>query len=104
MLVLTGVMLGGVLLVMVGEQVQEMQQAGWMSATQLHLPIPGWMGMWFAIFPNVEGLAAQTLAGAIVIGSYYLARRGCKRNTEQRATGHDSSCVLPDCEQCGLSK
>jgi high-affinity iron transporter len=104
MLVLTGVMLGGVLLVMVGEQVQEMQQAGWMSATQLHLPVPGWMGMWFAVFPNIEGLAAQVLAAAIVIGSYYLARRGCRRNTALKTAGHDSSCVLPDCEQCNLSK
>lgn len=104
MLVLTGIMLGGVLLVMVGEQVQEMQQAGWMSATQLQLPVPGWMGMWFAVFPNVEGLAAQALAGTLVIGSYYLARRGCRRNSELQAAGHDSSCVLPDCEQCGVKR
>ena len=75
MLVLTGVMLGAVLLVMVGEQVQEMQQAGWLSTTHLALPIPGWMGMWFAIFPNVQGLAAQAVAGAFVGGSFFVARR-----------------------------
>ena len=69
MLVLTGVMLGAVLLVMVGEQVQEMQQAGWCSTTTLTMPIPAWMGMWFAVFPNAEGLAAQFVAGAFVIGS-----------------------------------
>ena len=33
MLILTGVMLGAVLLVMVGEEVQEMQQAGWLSVS-----------------------------------------------------------------------
>ena len=77
MLVLTGVMLGAVLLVMVGEQVQEMQQAGWCSTTTLTMPIPAWMGMWFAVFPNAEGLAAQFVAGAFVIGSYVLARRAC---------------------------
>lgn len=73
MLVLTGVMLGAVLIVMVGEEVQEMQQAGWLTTTNLHLPIPDWMGLWFAVFPNVEGLIAQLLAGVFVLGSYFLA-------------------------------
>jgi high-affinity iron transporter len=73
MLVLTGVMLGAVLIVMVGEEVQEMQQAGWLTTTNLRLPIPDWMGLWFAVFPNVEGLVAQLLAGVFVLGSYFLA-------------------------------
>ncbi|WP_218027525.1 FTR1 family iron permease [Dictyobacter alpinus] len=74
MLVLTGVMLGAVLLVMVGEQAQEMQLAHWISTTPVNLPIPEWMGLWFAIFPTVETLVAQALAGIVVIGSYFLAR------------------------------
>ncbi len=73
MLVLTGVMLGAVLVVMVGESVQEMQQAHWIATTAVNLPIPGWMGIWFAVFPNVEGLVAQALAAALVIGSYLWA-------------------------------
>nr|BBH91849.1 hypothetical protein KTA_00480 [Thermogemmatispora argillosa] len=73
MLVLTGVMLGVVLIVMVGESVQEMQLAGWLSTTPVPLPIPDWMGLWFAVFPNVEGLVAQALAAILVIGSYFLA-------------------------------
>lgn len=73
MLVLTGVMLGAVLIVMVGEEVQEMQLAGWLTTTNLPLPIPGWAGLWFAIFPNIEGLAAQLLAAIFVLGSYFLA-------------------------------
>lgn len=73
MLVLTGVMLGAVLVVMVGEEVQEMQLAGWLTTTNLPLPIPDWMGLWFAIFPNVEGLLAQVLAAIFVLGSYFLA-------------------------------
>ena len=76
MLVLTGVMLGGVLLVMVGEQAQEMQQAGWLRATDVPLHLPDWLGTWFAVFPNVQGLAAQAGAAALVIGSFLLARRG----------------------------
>ncbi len=75
MLVLTGVMLGGVLLVMVGEQVQEMQQANWLRTTDLPLHLPDWLGTWFALFPNVQGLAAQAGAAAVVIGSFVLARR-----------------------------
>ena len=43
MLVLTGIMLGAVLLVMVGEEVQEMQQAGWISTTTLKISMPVWL-------------------------------------------------------------
>ena len=74
MLVLTGVMLGAVLVVMVGESAQELQLANWISTTPVPLPIPAWMGTWFAVFPNVESLAAQAFAAAFVIGSYFMAR------------------------------
>ena len=74
MLVWTGVLLGAVLLVMVGESVQEMQLAGWIKATPIRLPIPAWVGLWFAVFPNVEGLVSQALAAFLVIGSYFSAQ------------------------------
>lgn len=73
MLVITGVLLGIVLLVMVGESVQELQQAGWIGTTPLGITIPGWLGLWFSIFPNVETVVAQALAAIFVIGSYVLA-------------------------------
>ncbi len=69
-LVVTGVLLGVVLLVMVGESVQEMQQAGWLATTGIGFALPDWVGLWFSVFPNVQSLAAQALAAAIVIGSY----------------------------------
>ena len=75
MLVATGVLLGAVLLVMVGESVQELQLAGWLPTTSIGVHFPGFVGMWFATFPTVEGLAAQTVAAAIVIGSYLVAER-----------------------------
>ncbi len=78
MLVFTGIMLGLVLLVMVGEQAQEMQLAQWLPTTpiaSLQHVIPGWMGLWFAVFPTVETLAAQLLAAALVVGSFFLARQ-----------------------------
>jgi high-affinity iron transporter len=77
MLVLTGVLLGIVLLVMVGEQAQEMQLAHWLPTTPipaLQGVIPGWMGLWFAIFPTVETLAAQAIAATLVLGSYAVVR------------------------------
>src|SRR4030081_1561432 len=64
MLITTGVLLGVVLLVMVGEQAQEMQLAHWISRTeipQLANVIPAWLGMWFAVFPTLEKLLAQTV-------------------------------------------
>ena len=73
MLILTGALLGVVLLVMVGEQAQEMQLAHWISTT----PIPSlepvirpWMGLWFSVFPTVETLIAQAIAAVVVLGSY----------------------------------
>ncbi|MGI9049046.1 MAG: FTR1 family iron permease [Rubrobacteraceae bacterium] len=74
MLVATGVLLGVVLIVMVGESAQELQQAAWIPTTDLNLPLPGWLGMWFAVFPTVEGLAAQAIAATLVIGSYVAAQ------------------------------
>jgi high-affinity iron transporter len=70
-------MLGVVLLVMVGEQAQEMQLAHWIPATPigwLKNAIPAWMGLWFSIFPTVETLAAQLIAAILVIGSYFATR------------------------------
>ncbi|QYR21193.1 FTR1 family protein [Paenibacillus sp. sptzw28] len=70
MLILTGVMLTVVLFVMVGETVQEMQLAGWVPTTTIHVNIPAWAGVWFCIFPTVETLASQYVAMMFVIGSY----------------------------------
>jgi high-affinity iron transporter len=78
MLILTGAMLGAVLLVMVGEQAQEMQLAHWLPTTvipALANRIPAWMGLWFSLFPTVETLAAQGIAAILVLGSYFVARK-----------------------------
>jgi high-affinity iron transporter len=77
MLVLTGTLLGVVLLVMVGEQAQEMQLAGWIPTTKIDWlsGIPDWAGVWFSVFPTVETLVAQFLAAIVVVGSYFFARR-----------------------------
>jgi len=77
MLITTGILLGVVLLVMVGEQAQEMQLAHWIPTTEitsLKSYMPPWMGLWFAVFPTVETLVAQFVAAVLVIGSYFAAR------------------------------
>jgi high-affinity iron transporter len=82
MLISTGTLLGVVLLVMVGEEAQEMQLAHWISKTDISLltnAIPAWMGMWFAVFPTYETMAAQLLAAILVVGSYYGASHMLQR-------------------------
>src|SRR5438477_9103264 len=74
MLITTGILLGVVLLVMVGEQAQEMQLAHWISTTEISSVkkyMPPWMGLWLAGFPTVETIIAQLIAGVLVVGSDY---------------------------------
>ncbi len=84
MLVATGILLGVVLLVMVGESVQELQLAGWIGTSPVNVNIPGWMGLWLAIFPNVETIVAQVVAAVLVIGSYFLAEELRVRRPRRR--------------------
>jgi high-affinity iron transporter len=76
MLVLTGVMLAMVLFVMIGEQVQEMQQAGWLGTANIAWLqwLPAWAGTWFSLFPNWQTIIAQAGSVLLVLGSYALAR------------------------------
>ncbi len=88
MLITTGVLLGVVLLVMVGEQAQEMQLAHWISRTEIHWLaslIPPWMGMWFAVFATYETITAQLLAAVLVVGSYFAARNWRAAPSAERA-------------------
>ena len=98
MLILTGLMLGIVLLVMIGEQAQEMQLAHWIPTTpitRLANILPPWTGLWFSVFPTVETLAAQSLAAILVIGSYFLACAQTTSSCQDKATGILGQ--APDC-------
>ena len=75
MLVVTGVLLGVVLCVMVGQTARTLQGVGWLSITPIDVELPAWLGLWFGVFPAVETLAAQVGAAAFVIGSFFLAER-----------------------------
>lgn len=87
MLVFTGVMLGFVFLVIVGEQVREMQVAGWISMHTFGVEFPGWVNLWFASYNNWETVIAQLLAMIVVIGSYFAAqwiKKPKKRTNKKR--------------------
>ncbi len=74
LLIITGVMLVAVLFVMVGEEINEMQLAGWIASTRIPgLHFPGWAGTWFSLFANVQTIVAQALALLLVLGSYVAA-------------------------------
>ncbi len=95
MLVVTGVLLGAVLLVMVGESVNEMQQAGWIAATPLPgLKLPGWAGLWFSLYPDWQTVTAQLLAALLVIGSFVAAERRVHRRA--RVESQDAEVKVRD--------
>src|SRR6201997_3997821 len=94
MLISTGILLGAVLLVMVGEEGQEMQLAHWISTTDISWltnVIPAWMGMWFAVFPTYETMAAKLVAAILVVGSYYAASQMLhRRRADSRALANET--------------
>jgi high-affinity iron transporter len=100
LLIITGVMLLFVLLVSVGEEVNEMQLAGWIGTTEIHwLYIPGWMGTWFSLFNNWETFIGQFIALSLVLGSYvaaqYLRVWRPRRRGEQAARLADTAPERP---------
>ena len=100
MLITTGVLLGAVLLVMVGEQAQEMQLAHWISRTEISWlvnAIPPWLGMWFAVFPTYETLLAQAFAAILVVGSYYAARH-VRGTTEEGVAPEPNAAIVQQLE------
>ncbi len=74
MLIVTGILIGAVLLQMVGKTVHVFQVVGWLPIHAIGgSPLPYWLGTWFGVYATWEGLIFQSLAGVFVIGSYYLA-------------------------------
>lgn len=86
MLVVTGVLIGAVLLVMVGNTVHVLQLIGWAPLHPIRvLTFPYWFGLWFGVYATWEGLLLQAAATIFVIGSYVLAERLQKQRTTQRS-------------------
>ncbi|MBL8080223.1 MAG: FTR1 family protein [Anaerolineales bacterium] len=73
-LIVTGVLIGSVLLQMVGSTVHVFQVVGWLPIHVVQgMNVPYWMGTWFGVYPTWEGLAFQLASAIFVVGSYYLA-------------------------------
>jgi high-affinity iron transporter len=88
MLELTGLLILGVLVIMAGKTVQVCQVVGWVPVHPIgDLRLPYWAGLWFGAFPTWEGLAAQTGAAVIVLGSYFAAEWSNKRKRRARFAG-----------------
>jgi len=85
MLIVTGVMIGVVLVVMVGQTARTMQGTGWLPITPMDITPPYWAGLWFGFFPTWETVGAQIAAAAFVIGSYYLAQEVRVKRPRRRA-------------------
>jgi high-affinity iron transporter len=85
MLVYTGVMIGFVLVVMVGQTARTMQGTGWLSITSLGSELPYWLGLWFGVYPTWETVGAQIASAAFVIGSFFLAKELRVMRPQRRA-------------------
>ena len=106
MLITTGILLGVVLEVMVGEQAQEMQLAHWISRTDigwLTNVIPAWMGMWFGVFPTYETMVAQLLAAILVVGSYYAATHMQRRVRPDNSYSANATAASSSLSQVALN-
>jgi high-affinity iron transporter len=84
MLVLTGCMLGLVLVVMIGGTAATFQDLGWLPSHPLPFATPTWLGAWFEIYPTYETVGAQLLASVFVAGSYVLAKHMLVRRPARR--------------------
>ena len=89
MLVWTGILIGGVLLIIVGNTIHVLQAVRWMTFTPVQgVELPYWLGLWFGLFPTWEGFGSQIAAAVFVIGSYYLAEFQHRRERAQRTAQH----------------
>jgi high-affinity iron transporter len=83
MLVLTGVLVGVVLVVMIGGTALSFQDLGWLPKHETPFTLPEWMGSWFEMYSTWETLGVQFVAALFVVGSYFLAKE-MKVNRPQR--------------------
>jgi len=74
MLVLTGVLVGIVLVVMIGGTALSFQDLGWLPRHATPFTLPAWMGSWLEMYSTWETLGVQLLAAIFVVGSYWLAK------------------------------
>lgn len=95
MLIVTGIFIGAVLLMMVGNTVHVLQVVGWLPVHPLGwISFPYWSGMWLGLYATWEGIALQAAAGIFVIGSYFLAEHLQKRKHHQTVARHATATTI----------
>jgi len=95
MLVLTGVMVGVVMMVMIGGTALSFQDLGWLPRHPTPFKVPEWMGSWFEMYSSWETLGAQLLAGLFVVGSYVVAREVKVKRPQRRGEQPAVRAVAP---------
>jgi high-affinity iron transporter len=85
MLIVTGVLIGFVLVVMVGQTARTMQGVGWLPISPIGAEPPYWLGVWFGVYPTWETIGAQLFAAVFVIGSYFVAQEMKVKRPGRRA-------------------
>jgi len=99
MLIVTGIMIGIVLLIMVGNTVQVFQVVGWLPIHMLgFVQFPYWTGLWFGLYATWEGILLQVAAATFVVGSYVLAECQQKR----RNNDGNTKSVIPSVKEKSL--
>jgi high-affinity iron transporter len=84
MLVVTGGLIGVVLVVMIGGTAMTFVDLGWLPDTPLGVEVPGWLGAWFEVYPYAATVIAQVLAALFVVGSYLVAEHVMVRRPARR--------------------
>jgi high-affinity iron transporter len=101
MLVLTGVLVGVVLVVMIGGTALSFVELGWLPRNNTPFTVPEWLGAWFEIYSIWETIAAQVLAAAFVIGSYYAAEYMKVKRPARRGEAVATRSTAPPVEASG---
>ncbi len=102
MLTMTGVMIAGVLVMMVGNTVHVLQaSAGCRSPRSATRSFPYWLGVWFGAYATWEGVVLQAVAVIFVIGSYFVAEWQHERSIQQRVAASEAAAAMPDSSTLG---
>lgn len=102
MLVVTGILIGWVLVILVGNTVNVLQTISWLPTHPIGtLHSPGWLILLLGLFPTWEGILLQLSAATFVIGSYFLAER--QRRQKQSVSSSEQDVVHTQTEQAVIS-
>ncbi len=95
LLMVTGVLIGLVLVSLVGNTVYALQVVGWLPISPVGTVfIPRWLEEWFGVYPTWEGIVFQIASIVVVFGSYFWAEYLNKKKRGQR-----SAAILEQAEQ-----